>query len=226
MSLADDYEQRTFAQRYGFVLGVGVVVLVVAGLVAGQLLSHKSAPPRRAPEVSMVRLAPPPPPPPQQPPPPPPPQMQEQKMIEQTPVDDNEPKPDDKPAPAAPDVGTNIKGDGPADGFGLSGSGGGTRLGGSGAKGGGSRWGWWAGEAQAAIRDVLGRDPRTRSASFAASRIAVSTDVSGRIEKVSVSTGDAATDAAIRAVLTGQQLPPLPPGMPHRIVLRIAARRP
>ena len=94
-------------------------------------------------------------------------------MIEQTPVDDNEPKPDDKPAPAAPDVGTNIKGDGPADGFGLSGSGGGARLGGSGSQGGGSRWGWWAGEAQAAIRDVLGRDPRTRSASFAASKIAV-----------------------------------------------------
>lgn len=225
MSLGDDYEQRTFAQRYGFALGVGVVVLVLAGLVVGQMLSHKSSPPRRAPEVTMVRLAPPPPPPPQ-PPPPPPQQVQEQKMIEQTPVEDNEPKPDDKPAPATPDVGTNIKGDGGPDGFGLSGSGGGTRRGGSGSGGSGSRWGWWAGQAQSAIRDVLGRDPRTRSASFAASKIAVSTDVTGRIEKVSVSTGDAKTDEAIRAALVGQQLPPLPAGMPHRIVLRIAARRP
>jgi hypothetical protein len=173
----------------------------------------------------MVRLAPPPPPPPQAAPPPPQ-QVQEQKMIEQTPVEDNEPKPDDKPAPAAPDVGTNIKGDGGPDGFGLSGSGGGRRLGGTGGTGSGSRWGWWAGQAQAAIRDVLARDPRTRSASFPASKIAVSTDVSGRIEKVTVSTGDAKTDDAIRAVLAGQQLPPLPPGMPHRIVLRIAARRP
>jgi len=226
MSLADDYEERTFAQRYGFALGVGAVVLVVAGLVVGQVLTHQGPPPRRAPEVTMVRLTPPPPTPPP-PAPPPPQQVQEQKMIEQTPVADNEEKPDDKPAPAQADVGTNIKGDGPADGFGLSGAGGAGQLGGSaGNRGGGSRWGWWASQAQASLRDILGRNPGTRSLAFSPVKIDVTADLSGRIEKVAVSTGDPQRDELIRTALLGQQLPALPPGMPHRIVLRIAARRP
>ena len=49
-------------------------------------------------------------------------------MVEQTPVNEPEPKPDEpRPAdepPAA--LSTNVQGDGPPDGFGLSGAGGGT----------------------------------------------------------------------------------------------------
>jgi TonB family protein len=155
-------------------------------------------------------------------------------MVEQTPVAEDEPKPEEpKPAddpPAA--IGTNIQGDGPPDGFGLSGKGGtgtggtGRGLGGSGRSA--SRWGWYAAKVQNAVGDALRRNPRTRDAVLS-EKVRVWPDANGRITraKLADSTGDAALDAAITAALTGVQLPEPPPAdMPSPILLRLAARRP
>lgn len=155
-------------------------------------------------------------------------------MIEQTPVAEEEPKPEE-PAPAddpPADLGTNIQGDGPADGFGLSGNkgnGGGTGrgLGGSGAKA-SSRWGWYAAKVQSGIGEALRRHPRTREAVLN-HKVRVWPDRTGRITraKLESSTGDASLDAAITSVLTGVQLAEAPPAeMPAPILLRLSARRP
>ncbi len=227
MNFEDDpIDERSFLRKYGIVIGVLAVLVTGVVFVARQLASSHSPPPRHEPEITIVKLLPPPPLP---PPPPPPPEVQEQKMIEQTPVADNTPKPDDKPTPPSPSLGTGIKGDGPADGFGLSGSGGNGFLGGTGNHGGGSRWGWYASEVQTAIRDALGKDSRTRNAGFR-DEIRVWLDSTGRITRAQLvaSTGDPAVDAAIKDnVLNGLQLPDPPPaGMPMPIVMRITALRP
>ena len=154
-------------------------------------------------------------------------------MVEQTPVNEPEPKPDEpKPAddPPAP-LATGIQGDGPPDGFGLSSKGGpgggaGRGLGGTGRSA--SRWGWYAGKVQASVAEALRRHPRTRDAVLS-ERVRIWPDESGRISraKLADTTGDAGLDAAIAEALTGVQLPEPPPSdMPKPIVLRIAARRP
>lgn len=155
-------------------------------------------------------------------------------MVEQTPVNEPEPKPeepppaDDPPAPLA----TDIQGDGPPDGFGLAsrggsgGTGGGRGLGSSGRSA--SRWGWYAEKVQATLADALRRHPRTREATLNA-RVRVWPDAQGRIARASLasSTGDVALDAAVADALTGAQLAEPPPAdMPTPIVLRISARRP
>lgn len=154
-------------------------------------------------------------------------------MIEQAPVVAEEPRPA-PPAPAdepPPDLGTNIRGDGPADGFGLSGqpgAGGGAGRGiGGGGGGASSRWGWYASKVQRSIGDALRRNPRTREA-LLNHKVRVWPDRTGRIAraKLESSTGDAALDAAITAALSGIQLGEAPPAdMPSPILLRISARR-
>src|SRR5579885_2991348 len=212
-------DERSFLERHGLLIGIIAAVLIGGAVAAFRSLSthHSSAPKMQ--EISMVKLLPPPPPPPPQQPP-------EEKMIEQTPVDQQEQKPEDKPAPA-PDIGTNIKGDGPGDGFGLSGSNGNGLIGGGGH--GGSRWGWYAGEVQSKIADALRSNPRTRSANLSI-QVRIWADASGRITKVRLagSTGDPALEDILRnQVLNGLQLPDAPPaGMPMPIVLRITERQP
>jgi len=221
----DDIDERSFLRKYGIIIGVMAIIITVVFVVARQLASSHSPPPHREEEITMIKMLPPPPTP---PPPPPPPEIQEQKMIEQTPVDANEPKPDDKPAPPSPSLGTGIKGDGPADGFGLSGSGGNGYLGGSGGHV-GSRWGWYAGEVQVAIGDALRKNNQTRTAGFR-NEVRVWLDSTGRVTRVQLvsSTGDPAVDQAIKDnVLNGLQLPDPPPaGMPMPIVMRVTALRP
>lgn len=151
-------------------------------------------------------------------------------MIEQAPVD-NEPKPEEKtdePPPA--DLATGIKGDGPPDGFGLSGGRGGTGTGtGTAAPQQRTRWGWYAGQVQSRIQQAVQTNRTTRTARIRADVI-VWPDSTGRITRASISssTGDAALDAALRdEILTGLQLSEPPPqGMPMPIVLRVNARRP
>ena len=153
-------------------------------------------------------------------------------MIEQEPVHEDEPKPE-APKPAddsPPDIGTSIKGDGPPDGFGLSGNrnGGGTGrgLGGSGTAR--SRWGWYAAKVQSGISEALRRDPKIREAVLNG-KVRVWPDATGRItrSKLDTGTGDAALDAAIIRTLSGVQLSEPPPAdMPSPIILRISARRP
>jgi len=150
-------------------------------------------------------------------------------MIDQTPVNE-EPKPESKPEPPSPSIGTGIKGDGPADGFGLSGgNGNGFMGGGSGRSGGGSRWGWYASQVQARIADALRQNPHTRSASLRI-QIRIWPNNTGRITRVQLveSTGDQSVDNAIRdEVLTGLQLQEPPPSdMPTPITLRLTAKRP
>jgi len=219
----EEIDERSFLRKYGvmiFVMGIVVACVVV---VARQFSSNHSPPPHHEEEITMVKLDTTPPPP---PPPPPPPEIQEQKMIEQTPVDEKEEKPDDKPAPPTPSLGTGIKGDGQSDGFGLNGSGG-NYLGGKGGHV-GSRWGWYAGEVQTAIGDALRKNNLTRNAGFRIdARVWV--DSTGRITRVSAaSTGDRVVDEAIKNdVINGLQLSDPPPaGMPMPIVMRVTALRP
>jgi protein TonB len=205
----DDIDERGFLRRYGIVIGVLAVVITGVVIVARQLASSHSPPPRHEQEITMVKLLPPPPLP---PPPPPPPEIQEQKMIEQTPVDPNEQKPDDKPAPPTPSLGTGIKGNGPADGFGLSGSGGNGYLGSSSGTH-GNGLGWYAREVQTAIQDALSKNDLTRTASFDV-KIRVWIDSTGRVTRVQLgaSTGDPARDAEIQnKILKSIQLQDVPP---------------
>lgn len=213
------------------VIAAAVVVLGVAAIL---LFGGKSGgPKRKAPPLQMVAIAlpPPPPPPPPRREPPPPSAQPEPTMIPQESVTTPETKPEEAPAPSEPSLGTGIKGDGPADGFGLSSNGSGNYIGGgSGRTGGGSgsRWGWYAGQVQSALQSSLSGDPRTRSAALDAT-VRIWTDALGRIERVEVqgATGDPAVSAAIKDVLTGLRLrEPAPDGMPMPIVLRITARRP
>lgn len=223
----DGADERGFLQRYGFVLGIGAVLVVVAVIFVGQSFAKSSSPPHKMPEVTMVRIVSTPPPPP--PPPPPQPKMAEEKMLEQAPVDDSEAKPDEAPAAPSADLGTGIKGDGGADAFGLSASKGGSFLGGGTPRSGGSRYGWYASGVQATLSEALRRNPRTRDASFRI-EVRIWPDLTGRIARATLhgSTGDAAVDAALKnEVLTGLQLREAPPeGMPLPIVLRLSARRP
>ena len=219
-------EKRSFLQRFGFLIGIFAVVGGVAAVFGSQILAQRHVPLTRAQQITMVRLLPAPPPAP--PPPPPPPQrVIEDKMIEQTPIDDPEPKPDDKPAEAAA-VGTSIVGNGPADGFGLGANRSGGFLAGGSGRHGGSTWGWYAGEVQTAIGDALRRNAHTRNANFRV-EVRVWSDSVGRIVRARLgnSTGNLALDQTIRDdVLTGLQLQDAPPrGMPMPIVMRLTARR-
>ena len=189
--------------------------------------------PHREPPPAPIRIQLPPSPPPPPPPPPPPQQTPpEQKMIEQAPVENEEAKPEPAPAEEAPAIGTNISGNGPADGFGLgraSGDGrGGARIGGSG-RGSNSKWGWYAGKVQARIGQALRNHPRIRSAEMDLTVRVWSDDV-GRITRVQLvgSTGSAAVDGALKdEVLSGLQLQDAPPeGMPMPITMRLRARKP
>jgi len=128
-------------------------------------------------------------------------------------------------------MGSNIQGDGPPDGFGLTGRGGGGLIGGSGKKGGGggTRFGWYAGRVQSAVTSALRTHRATRSARLnVKARIWV--DPTGRVTRASLegSTGDPATDQALQQeILTGIRLADPPPeGMPMPIVMRINASRP
>jgi len=221
-------EKRGFGARYGFVIGI-VLVAGVAVLLFNKMLSGpKGPPPRKAQEMVMIK---PPPPPPAPPPPPPPPQeAPRQQMMEQTPVDDQEVKPDEAPSNPSPNLGTNITGNGPADGFGLSGNKGGfLGGGGNGGKTNRSKFGWYANLVIKAFSDALSQNPRTRNASFNV-RVRIWSDAGGRVTraKLADSTGDVALDETIsNEVLHGFQLKEPPPdGMPMPIVMRLVARRP
>ncbi|EIP99269.1 hypothetical protein OpiT1DRAFT_03793 [Opitutaceae bacterium TAV1] len=239
-----DEQEPGFFRRYGPVLAT---CLVAAGGIAWWLVSTASGPKPSAPkpqEFSMVRIAlppPPPPPPPQQrPEETPKPEETQQQMIEQEPVAADEPRPAETPQPAAEEsaapMGTNIQGDGPPDGFGLTGRGNGGIIGGTGTGNGAgsggrgsSRWGWYAAQIQTTVSSALGKNPKTRAAAMDIS-VRIWPDAAGRIERAQLvtSTGDREIDDAIRdEVLTGLILREPPPSdMPSPIVLRLTGSRP
>jgi type IV secretory pathway VirB10-like protein len=220
-------EKRTFMGRFGFAIG-GLVLVGIIVAVFSQLLNGPKGPPPRK-QQEMVMIKPPPPPPPTPPPPPPPPQqMQKQEMMEQQPVDADEAKPEAPEAPSAA-IGTNIVGNGPADGFGLGRNTGGFMGGNNSARANRSQFGWYANQVIKSFSEALSKNPRTQNASFSI-EAKIWSDAGGRVTraKLVASTGDSSLDAAIKnEVLTGFQLKEPPPnGMPMPIVMRLSARRP
>lgn len=153
-------------------------------------------------------------------------------MIAQEPVKDEvkpeEPPPSDDPPPS---ISTGIVGNGPADGFGLSGGRGGNGRGGNGFRGGngGGRFDRYAAQVQTRLEAALLGNRKTSRAS-GQTEFRIWADDSGRITRVKLNrpTGNAAVDSAIEnEVLPGLHLDePMPPGMPSPIVLRMTARRP
>lgn len=226
MSLDQDYEYEkpNGMRRYGFVFGIGILVLVGVGFVLADISKgdHKAV--AHMPEVVMIKPLPPPPPPP--PKPPEPPKEVVEKMVEQTPIDQPEDKPDDSPKDS-PALTTSLVGPG-SDGFGLGkGNGGGYGSGGSGGSH-GSKFGWYATEIQKSVQEALNRSQITRQAQFV-QKARIWADASGRVTRMKLagSTGDPAVDQAIQDSLNGLQLPDPPPkDMPMPIVMRIVARRP
>ncbi len=225
-----DYsEKRTFFGRFGFAIGIGAVAIVVVVLFS-QVFSSRGRPsPRKATEMVMVRPQGPTPPP---PPPPPPQLMPKQQMMEQSALSDQDIKPEDQ-APEAPAdaLGTNLSGNGPADGFGLGRRDQGMFAGGGGGGGGtgGSRFGWYANGVIKSVSEALRQNSLTRNARFDI-KVRIWSDLTGRVlrARLAGSTGDPVVDDAIQnRVLAGFQLQEPPPdGMPMPIVMRLVARRP
>jgi outer membrane biosynthesis protein TonB len=225
----DTIDERTFFEKYGVGIVVGVVVmLVVAGGVAFYVFKGKIPPPKK-PEEIMVTLLPPPLPPPPPPPPPPPqkPPPPEQKMVQQPKVDKPTPKPkeeakiDKPPGPPGP------KASGPPSDEGIGGTGGSGNVGDG--DGGGSKYGWYAAEVQERIADALRQNDKTRDLSLRV-KVRIWSDSNGRIVRVELSgsSGDPAVDSALKNdVLTGLQLQDPPPqDMPMPIVMMIHEQRP
>ncbi|MEO6568779.1 MAG: TonB family protein [Opitutaceae bacterium] len=198
-----------------------VAVLTCTGITyAVKVLSKADGGGSRRDNTAMVQIQLPPAPPPPPPPPPPPEQMKEE-MIKQE--EEKEEEPDTTP----PDT-TAIKGP-PGGGPSLAAA----RPGNFFAKrsdGGKTKWGWYAGQVQTRIGDLLRNNPRTKKANIQSIDVRIWADSgTGRIQKASLvsSTGDTALDAAIIDALQGAQLQQPPPeGMPMPIVLRVTARRP
>lgn len=226
---SDFSEKRTFMGRFGFAIG-GLVLVAIGVTVFNQMFSGPKGPPPRKPQ-EMVMIKPPPPPPPTPPPPPPPPQdAPKQEMMEQTPVDAEESKPEEAPSDPSPNLGTNIAGNGPPDGFGMSGNKNGFLGGGSNSgRVNRSQFGWYANQVIKSFSEALSKNSLTQNASFNI-EAKIWPDAGGRVTraKLVASTGDAALDEAIKnQVLTGFQLKEPPPdGMPMPIVMRLTARRP
>ena len=218
-------EKRGFWGRFGFVIGLCAVGVVVVLLFSQVLARHGGTPRHKAAELVMIRpvTA-------STPPPPPPPQVvQRPQVTEQTVVNDQEIAPEEQaPAEPAAALGTNIVGNGP-DAFGL-----GRRdtgifagQGGAGGQGSGNKFGSYFSQVKEVLSDVLRQNPLTRSARFSI-KVRIWADITGRVVKAKLmeSTGDSAIDQAIRTgVLVGRQLPDTPEGMKMPIELHLAARR-
>jgi len=146
-------------------------------------------------------------------------------MIEQEPVEQEEAKPEPAQTPDEPGpIGTALTGNGPGDGFGLSGGSGLGGIGGGsgGGKKGGSRFGWYAGKVQTSVADALRRNGKTQKASMNVSA-KIWVDSNGRVTRATGSSGE----IALGDVLTGLQFSEPPPAdMPMPINLRITAKRP
>ena len=223
----DNKPKESFFKRNRILIGVAVVLALLVGVVAILVNMYGKVPPSRKPQEIVIHLQPPPPLPPLPPPPPPPPPPPEQKFVEQPkdlkplekPKDElkNPDKPPGPPGPAA---------SGPPSDFGLGGPGGDGN--GVGGRGGGSQWGWYAGEVQSRIENALRKNDKTKDAKLRV-KVRIWSDPVGRITRaeLSGSSGDSGIDNAIKnEVLVGLQLQEPPPqGMPMPIVLRITELR-
>jgi outer membrane biosynthesis protein TonB len=229
-------EEDSFLQKHGMKIGIGVVVLAVAGYMAfGSSSGGKTASNTSKKEMFIMPALPPiapPPPPPPPPPKPEPPKEEEKKDDETKPVEVVDEKPMDKPA--TPDepapISTSITG--PGEGSGLAagngmGGGNGTGIGGPRGKV-GSLEGWYAGQVQKKVLSALQNNKRTRTASMNV-KVRVWPDSTGRITKADLeeSTGDPGMDATLRNdILTGIQMAESPPKGMKFIRLHLKLQRP
>lgn len=230
----------SFIRRKGTLILVIVIVVIGAGWLFSALSGSKPAKSKPR-EFSMVSVALPPPPPPPPPPPQPEPQPRDEtpstinEMTIPDPVAADQPdSATDEPAADGGDsMGTNVQGDGPADGFGLVGRGTGGMIGGGGGLGrGGSgnrSWDSYSAQAGAQMRNALSQHEKTRAASLRLP-ISIWLDSGGGIERVRLdaSSGDPELDRAIESeVFANFRLATPPPAdMPQPIRLRINAQRP
>ena len=149
--------------------------------------------------------------------------------MQQEQLNEEDSKPEEAPSDPGPNLSTGIAGNGPADGFGLSGNKGGFFNGSNARRANRSQFGWYANQVIKSFSEALSKNPRTQNASFNI-KARIWADAGGRVTKARLaeSTGDTALDEAIRnEVLTGFQLKEPPPdNMPMPIVMRLAARRP
>jgi len=232
----DEDEPGFFAKFRVPIIVVGLLAIGIGAYFA--FFSKAEKPKKKSAPVNVINIMPPPPPPPPTPPPtPPPPQPEQQKVEDKREDFVEEAKPEEAPAPeeAAPEeaapMGSNIQGEGD-NAFGLRGKGGGGMIGGIGTGkggGGGTKFGWYAGQVQSRIADALRGHKKARSANLKV-QVRIWVDSTGRVTRATLagSSGDPETDRAIREeVLTGLQLQSPPPdGMPMPIVMRITATRP
>ncbi len=234
--IEDDEDERGFFARHRML--IVMISLLVVGVGIWMAFFGKSEPKKRSTSsVVNITLPPPTPPPTPVPTPPPPQEPVERPESPDTPEFVEETQPDSPPepqeAPPAETLGSNIQGDGPADGFGLTGRGGSGLIGGTGtgrgAGGSGSKYGAYAGKVQRAVADALRTHKKTKVASLSL-EVRVWADATGRITRVRLaqSTGDPELDRAIsEEALANLQLPDMPPAdMPMPIVMRITAQRP
>jgi TonB family protein len=215
------------------IVGLVAALLLAAG-GAFYFLGGEGKPQKKTTSVVNIMpvLPPPPPPPPPTPPPPPPDQAEPPpdapEFVEEA-APDSPPEPE--AAPDAPEpMGSNIQGDGPPDGFGLVGKGGGGLIGSRGQGGGaGTRFGWYAGRVQNAVSAAVRNHKLTRTSRMSV-KARIWVDRTGRVTRASIegSSGDPAIDRALESeILNGAQLPDPPPDdMPMPIVMRINTSRP
>lgn len=215
--------------KHRLFIGIMLAIVLLGGIASFMMSDGKKVKSvAKREEIITITLPPPLPPPIIKPEPPPPIEKppEPEEMVEQEQVPDDEPPPEDSPAPESPpsDFGSNASGSGPPMGGGTGGNG---KIG-TGRKGGGSKWGYYAAKVQTTIKDALGRNASTRSASFSL-QVRVWADSNGRITRAQLvgTSGNPAVDQSIRnQVLTGLQLPEPPPaGMPMPINMRISARK-
>ncbi len=223
-----DDDEPGFFKRNAVLLGIATIV--IAGVVyafSGPSKPHTASAPRKVAVPINVEIAPPP----ALPPPPPkvePPKEEPKEEMEEETAPVEEAPPKEAPADDAPAVTFN----GPAgnDSFGLSkgkpggGNGSGRKLG-----GGGSKYGYYAGQVQSTISAAIRRHSKTKSSTMTITA-RIWADETGRVTRATLSgtSGDPAVDSALRdEVLTGLQLQSPPPeGMKMPINLRLTARAP
>jgi TonB family protein len=224
----DDDAEPGFLKRHAVKLGIATVV--IAGAVyafSGPSKPHTASAPRKVAVPVNIEIAPPPATPPLPKVEPPKEQPKEEMEKETDPVEDKPPEVE-TPADDAPAVTS----DGPAgnDSFGLikgkpgGGNGSGRKLG-----GGGSKYGYYAGQVQSTISSAIKRNSKTKSSTMTITA-RIWADETGRVTRATLngSSGDPAVDAALRdEVLTGLQLQSPPPeGMKMPINLKLTARAP
>lgn len=195
---------------------LGIMALLALWFVLKTLFSNDKKPPRTVQTIQVIR--PPPPPPPEDKPPPPPPPPEKQEKFEQP---QDEPTPNDEPAPAE-NLALDAAGSAGGDAFGF-----GSRPGGSDLIGGHGSAPFGAAQARLGqqLNDLLSAESRLKGKKFTGSvRVRIGED--GRItEAVMIgSTGDPVVDSAIQAGLLSKRVDPLPLEMPQPITLRVVRK--